>query len=136
MVDNLQPHARSHAMRQVRARDTSPELGVRRILCSLGLRGYRMHRRDLPGAPDIAWVSKRRALFVHGCFWHGHRCRRGNRTPETNKTYWSTKILRNRARDARTRAALRRLGWTVLTVWECELKDPSRLAGRLRKQLR
>lgn len=123
-------------MRQVRSRDTTPELSVRRILCALGQRGYRMHRRDLPGNPDIAWIGKRRALFVHGCFWHGHHCKRGRRMPATNRTYWSAKILRNRARDARARAALRRLGWTVVVVWECELKRPARLTARLLTQLR
>lgn len=136
MVDNLRPESRSHAMRQVRSRDTTPERRVREILCSLGQRGYRMHRRDLPGAPDIVWISKRRALFVHGCFWHGHRCKRGRRMPATNQTYWLAKILRNRARDVRARAALRRLGWSVFTVWECELRNPARLADRLSTQLR
>lgn len=135
MVDNLQPDARSYAMRQVRSRDTTPELRVREILCSLGQRGYRMHRRDLPGAPDIVWMSRRRALFVHGCFWHGHRCKRGRRMPATNQPYWSAKILRNRARDVRARATLRRFGWQVLVVWECELRNPARLAAKLSRQL-
>jgi DNA mismatch endonuclease, patch repair protein len=131
MVDNLKPAARSHAMRQVRSRNTAPEKFVRGMLRDLGQGGYRVHRRDLPGAPDVVWIGKRRALFVHGCFWHGHGCRRGRRMPVTNRPYWSAKIARNRLRDARARAALRKLGWQVLVVWECQLRDPERLRRRL-----
>lgn len=136
MVDNLKRAARSHAMRQVRSRDTTPELAVRRLLRALGFSGYRLHRRDLPGNPDVAWIGKRRALFVHGCFWHGHCCKRGQRMPATNRSYWSAKILRNRARDARTRAALRRRGWRTIVIWECELRSPARLERRLHELLR
>jgi DNA mismatch endonuclease (patch repair protein) len=131
MADNLARDVRSYTMRQVRSRDTTPELVVRRLLRALGLVGYRIHRSDLPGRPDIAWLGRKRALFVHGCFWHGHRCKRGRRTPASNRAYWSAKILRNRARDARARAALRRQGWSVVVVWECELRDLARLEQRL-----
>lgn len=136
MVDNLNPLTRSHTMRQVRSRDTTPEMRVRGLLRELGHGGYRLHRRDLPGAPDVAWIGKRRALFVHGCFWHGHDCQRGRRMPATNRTYWSAKIARNRARDSRMRAELDRRGWDVIVVWECELRDPERLRQRLDARLR
>jgi DNA mismatch endonuclease (patch repair protein) len=135
VTDNLDRVARSHAMRQVRSRNTTPELTVRQILRELGFRGYRVHRRDLPGNPDVVWLGKRRALFVHGCFWHGHRCKRGRRMPATNRAYWSAKILRNRARDAKARAALRKNGWDVIVIWECELRRPERLESRLRQGL-
>lgn len=135
MSDNLSARARSHAMRQVRSRDTSPERAVRKLLLALGRGGYRLHRDDVPGRPDVAWIGRRQALFVHGCFWHGHRCKRGRRAPATNVAYWRAKIARNRRRDALARVRLRRLGWSVVTVWECELRDPARLERRLRAQL-
>ncbi|MGH8176010.1 MAG: very short patch repair endonuclease [Steroidobacter sp.] len=134
MADNLDRLTRSHAMRQVRSRNTSPELAVRRLLRELGFGGYRVHRRDLPGNPDVAWIGKRRAVFVHGCFWHGHRCKRGQRMPATNRSYWSAKILRNRDRDVRARAALRKDGWNVVVIWECELRSSERLQRRLRER--
>jgi DNA mismatch endonuclease (patch repair protein) len=102
------------------------------MLQALGFGGYRLHRRELPGNPDVAWIGRKRALFVHGCFWHGHHCKRGRRAPVTNAAYWTAKILRNRARDARARAVLRRRGWRVAVVWECELRDLGRLERRLR----
>ena len=117
-------------MRRVKGRDTSPELKVRRALTALGAR-YRLHRKDLPGSPDIVMPGRRLALFVHGCFWHGHDCARGARVPKANRDYWLAKVGRNRARDARTRAELEAAGWRVETLWECELKDAAALAGRL-----
>jgi DNA mismatch endonuclease, patch repair protein len=135
MVDNLRRAQRRHAMRQVRSRDTTPEVFVRRVLRSLGFGGYRLHRRELPGNPDVAWIGRKQALFVHGCFWHGHHCRRGKRRPATNSAYWSAKILRNRTRDSRARAQLRKSGWRVAVVWECELRDAARLERRLRAHL-
>lgn len=134
VADNLSRVARSHAMRQVHSRNTSPEIAVRKMLRGLGLAGYRVHRRDLPGNPDIAWIGKRRALFVHGCFWHGHRCKRGGRLPATNQAYWSAKILRNRTRDALARASLRKAGWDVVVIWECELRNLARVERRLRER--
>lgn len=113
---------RSAVMRRVKGKDTRPEMQVRRLLHAAGYR-YRLHRRDLPGTPDLAFPGRRKAVFVHGCFWHGHDCRRGARQPKTNAGYWRAKIARNRERDARNRAALAGLGWGSLTVWECELKQ-------------
>jgi DNA mismatch endonuclease (patch repair protein) len=121
---------RSAVMRRVKGRDTGPELVVRRALRALGAR-YRLHRKDLPGKPDIVMPGRRLALFVHGCFWHGHDCARGARVPKANRDYWVGKVGRNRVRDATSRAALEALGWRVETVWECELKDAEALAARL-----
>ena len=122
---------RSEVMRRVKARDTAPERAVRRLLREAGLTGYRLHRADLPGRPDIAFIGRRRAIFVHGCFWHGHDCPRGARTPKANAEYWRAKIARNRARDAAARAALETQGWRTLTVWECALRDRAALSARL-----
>lgn len=117
-------------MARVRSRDTSPELIVRRLLTRLGYR-YRLHRRDIPGKPDIAFIGRRKAIFVNGCFWHGHDCKRGARAPKANADYWARKIARNRARDARVIAELEALGWSSLVLWECELPDTDALSGKL-----
>jgi DNA mismatch endonuclease, patch repair protein len=125
---------RSAVMRAVRSRDTGAELAVRAILRALAP-GYRLHRADLPGKPDIVYGRRKLAIFVHGCFWHGHDCARGARMPKTNMNYWRAKIARNRARDATTLAALEGMGWRALAVYECELKDPAALGARLAEAL-
>ena len=135
MTDVYPPEKRSAVMRRVKGRDTSPELAVRKALTRLGAR-YRLHRKDLPGKPDIVLPGRRLALFVHGCFWHGHDCARGARVPKQNRDYWVGKVARNRARDAANREALAALGWRVETLWECELKDEAALAQRLDQLLR
>jgi len=117
-------------MRAVKSRDTTPEMTVRRLIHAMGYR-YRLHRKDLPGKPDLAFVSARKVIFVHGCFWHGHKCKRGDRRPATNKEYWNRKLDRNIARDARNQARLGEIGWRSLIVWECETKDSAQLAKRL-----
>jgi DNA mismatch endonuclease (patch repair protein) len=132
--DPFDVEKRSAIMRAVKGRDTGPELRVRRIAFGLGYR-YRLNRRDLPGAPDLVFPGRRKAVFVHGCFWHGHSCKRGDRPPSANAAYWSAKIARNRARDAAARRALKALGWEALTLWECELKDEARLKRRLARFL-
>lgn len=126
---------RAAIMRAVKSRDTSPELAVRALLRAFAP-GYRLHRKDVPGNPDIAYVGRKQAIFVHGCFWHGHDCARGARMPKANADYWREKIARNRARDAAHRARLAELGWRALTVWECELKEKSALEKKLRDFLR
>ena len=131
MTDVFSPEKRSAVMRQVKGRDTSPELKVRKLLTGLRLR-YRLHRKDLPGAPDIVMPGRRLAIFVHGCFWHGHDCARGARVPKQNRDYWTAKIGRNVARDQRTQAELEQMGWTPVMVWECELKDAPALQARLK----
>jgi DNA mismatch endonuclease (patch repair protein) len=129
MTDVYGPEKRSAVMRRVRAKDTGPEMTVRRALTALGAR-YRLHRKDLPGSPDVVMPGRKLALFVHGCFWHGHDCARGSRVPKANAEYWTAKIGRNRARDARNLEALAEQGWRAEVLWECELKD--RLEARLR----
>jgi DNA mismatch endonuclease (patch repair protein) len=121
-------------MRRVKGRDTSAELNVRRLVWSLGGR-YRLNRSDLPGKPDLVLPGRRLAIFVHGCFWHGHDCLRGARTPKANRAYWEQKIARNQARDVVVRAALEDADWRVETVWECELRDRAALEARARSWL-
>jgi DNA mismatch endonuclease (patch repair protein) len=130
MTDVYPPEKRSAVMRRVKGRDTTPEMTVRKALTRLGAR-YRLHRRDLPGSPDVVLPGRQLALFVHGCFWHGHDCARGARTPKQNRDYWTAKVGRNRARDAAAREALAAGGWRVETIWECELKDAAALDARL-----
>lgn len=133
MTDNKTPAQRSANMRSVRPRDTSPELKLRRFLHAMGLR-FRLHRKELPGTPDIVLISRRVAIFMHGCFWHGHRCKRG-KLPTSNTDFWKTKIAGNVARDRGATRALRRAGWRPVVIWECELKDLPRLETRLRTEL-
>lgn len=125
------PAHRSAVMRAVKSRDTTPELKVRAILHRFAP-GYRLHRKDIPGTPDISYPGRKRAIFVHGCFWHGHDCARGARAPKANADYWREKISRNKARDAAHRENLAALGWRALIVWECELKDAGALEEKLR----
>ena len=126
-VDNVV----SIRMKRVRQRDTVPELVVRKLLFSKGYR-YRLCRKDLPGSPDIVFPSRRKVIFVHGCFWHGHQgCSRAT-LPNTRATYWQNKILKNKNRDACAISSLRQLGWCIHVVWECETKNPIELEMQLR----
>lgn len=129
MADTRTPAQRSAIMRAVGQKDTSPEMVVRRLLHAAGLR-FRLHRRDLPGTPDLVFPGRRKAVFVHGCFWHGHGCAKG-RLPKSRPEYWLPKIEANRARDARKEAELRALGWEIGTVWQCETRDKAALLDRL-----
>lgn len=115
-------NVRSATMRAVKSKNTSPELHVRRLVYSFGYR-YRLHRKDLPGTPDLVLAKQKKVIFVHGCFWHGHGCKRGARKPKTNFAYWSAKINRNKERDEQHVQKLKELGWNVLIVWECELMN-------------
>lgn len=126
---------RSATMRAVRSTNTTPEIAVRKLLHSLGYR-FRLHRKELPGKPDIVLSSRSSVIFVHGCFWHGHDCKRGAREPKTNAEYWRSKIARNRSRDTTHLAKLRQLGWRTLVVWECELSDERTLSRRLKTFLK
>lgn len=127
-TDIFDPEKRSSIMRAVKSKNTKPELALRKALHALGYR-YRLNVKALPGKPDLVFPRYKTVIFMHGCFWHGHQCKRGNRTPKTNRAYWSDKIARNKARDKKNAAALTALGWRVITVWECELKtlDPAAL---------
>lgn len=131
LTDNLSPTQRSHAMRQVKGKNTKPELIVRAVLRKLGYSGYRIHRKDIPGNPDVAWIGKRRAIFINGCFWHGHDCPRGTRVPKTKAEYWVAKIGRTIERDVKNRHLLNQSGWRTLTLWECQLRDEAALNGIL-----
>ena len=122
---------RSEVMRRVKGRDTGPERRVRALLREMGHTGYRLDRKDLPGRPDIAFIGLRKAIFVHGCFWHGHDCKRGAREPKANAAYWRAKIARNVERDATAQSALNDMDWRVLVLWECELKDMAAIRRRL-----
>ena len=132
MTDVFSPEKRSSVMRRVKGKNTAPELKVRKLLTRLGLR-YRLHRKDLPGCPDIVMPGRKLAIFVHGCFWHGHDCARGSRVPKANRAYWEGKVGRNRARDVDHRAALESAGWRVLTLWECELRDEKAVERRVQE---
>lgn len=125
---------RSHIMRAVKSKDTAPEMKVRRLAHALGYR-FRLHRKDLPGSPDLVFPRLRKVIFVHGCFWHGHKCRRGARVPVNNHAFWLAKIVRNRARDKSTQRSLRSIGWRVLVVWECSLKNYVRQRDRVMRFL-
>src|SRR5579859_3891243 len=118
-------------MSKVRARNTRPEIAVRRILHGLGYR-FRLHRVDLPGKPDIVLPRHKTVIFVHGCFWHRHANCKKTTTPELNQEFWLAKFDANKRRDRRVRAALRRAQWRVLVIWECETNDLQRLTSRLR----
>lgn len=128
---------RSEIMRAVKGANTKPEVALRKALFARGFR-YRINVRDLPGKPDIVFPGRRAIIFVHGCFWHGHGCARGARTPKTNALYWREKIERNRLRDKKVIAALQRHGWSVIISWECDLKDlpeeANKIAGWLVKR--
>ncbi len=116
-------------MSRIGSRNTAPELKVRSLLHTLGYR-YRLHRKDLPGTPDIVFPGRQKAIFVHGCYWHGHGCKIG-KLPKTRLDYWKPKIERNRQRDAEKKAALESEGWKVLEVWQCETRNPESLKAGL-----
>jgi DNA mismatch endonuclease (patch repair protein) len=119
-------------MAAIRNKNTKPELVVRRLLCAMGLR-YRLHRNDLPGKPDIVMPGRKVAIFVHGCFFHMHKCRYGRVVPATNAEFWQIKRSSNASRDGRNARALRKLGWQVFTIWECQTKEPERLSRLLNR---
>ena len=137
MADTLTPAQRSERMSRIRSRDTKPELWVRRILHSRGFR-FRLHRKDLPGRPDLVLPKYGAVVFVQGCFWHAHHCQKG-RVPGTRGDFWKAKFEGNKKRDARNTRALHTAGWRVFTIWECELGKPAtreRALERLIRKLR
>lgn len=134
MADVLTPQQRSFNMSRIRHRDTRPELVVRSIVHRLGYR-YRLHKKDLPGKPDVVLVRHRKIIDVHGCFFHMHTCRYGSVVPATNAKFWRTKRLSNVERDGRNLRALRREGWRVMIVWECETRDIPKLSKRIEEFL-
>jgi DNA mismatch endonuclease, patch repair protein len=120
---------RSENMRRIRSRDTAPEIQVRKVAHRLGFR-FRLHRRDLPGKPDLVFPGRKKIIFVHGCFWHKHSCREG-RVPSSNSSYWAPKLARNVERDTAVLQALDSLGWSTLVIWECELRNEVVLADKI-----
>ena len=134
-MDKLAPERRSENMRQIRGKNTAPELAIRKLCRETGFTGYRIHRKDLPGKPDLAWVGRKLAIFVHGCFWHGHDCAEGIRKPKSNRDYWIPKIERNQQRDIENIAGLRTAGWNVLVIWECEINEQGRVSRTLQQFL-
>ena len=132
-MDTLQPAERSRRMSLIRSKDTAPEMLVRRIVHGMGYR-YRLHRRDLPGSPDLTFPAHRKVIFVHGCYWHRHNdptCKLA-RLPKSRLDFWLPKLERNRARDRENQERLATLGWDVLVVWECGMKDRTKLESTLR----
>lgn len=129
------PEVRRRTMQAVKDKNTAIELLVRGWLHARGYR-YRLHRRDLPGCPDLVFVSRKKAVFIHGCFWHGHQCPRGKRIPKTHTEYWTAKIARNVARDELARKKLQQSGWKSKVVWECALtKNPATILQKLARFL-
>ena len=135
MADRYTAAQRSCVMSKVRNRDTKPEIIVRHLAHSMGYR-YRLHRRDLPGKPDLVFPGRRKVIFVHGCFWHGHECKSGQTRPQSNREFWDSKLNRNKVRDAKNQADLSELGWTVCVIWGCETKDMEALQKRIREFLK
>jgi DNA mismatch endonuclease (patch repair protein) len=135
MADTVTKARRSEIMRSIRSKDTQPERIVRESLRKMGLTGYRLNRKDIIGKPDIAFMSRRIAIFVHGCYWHGHSHRGVRRLPKTTRRYWEKKIDDNRHRDLRTRAALSKQGWTSIIIWECETTASEKLERKIARAL-
>jgi DNA mismatch endonuclease (patch repair protein) len=131
MVDTRSPEQRRRIMQSIRSKNTGPEQVVRSVLHGLGLR-FRLHRKDLPGTPDIVLPGRGAVVFVHGCYWHGHGCSKGQ-PPKSRTEFWLPKLKRNKERDAEKERALSKLGWKVITIWQCETSDTSALRRKLRK---
>ncbi|MGC2659766.1 MAG: DNA mismatch endonuclease Vsr [Bryobacteraceae bacterium] len=132
MADVHNPEQRSRNMAAIKGKNTNPEIRVRSLLHSLGYR-FRLHRKDLPGKPDIVLPKYRTVIFVHGCFWHCHECRWGSVVPKTRAEFWSVKRRGNVGRDQRQRAELESAGWKVMIVWECEARNTEALKAALEK---
>lgn len=130
MADIMTAEQRSRCMSRIRSTDTTPEREVRRALTDMGYR-YRLHARFLPGRPDIVISRLKLAIFVHGCFWHRHRCKLGRPVPKMNADFWRAKFTANRLRDRRSRTAIRKLGWKPVIMWECSTRNPAKLKEKL-----
>jgi DNA mismatch endonuclease, patch repair protein len=130
-MDRISVERRSANMRRIRSTNTSPELALRRFLHGLGYR-FRLHRKDLPGKPDLVFPGRRKVIFVHGCFWHQHSSCREGRIPGSRVEYWGPKLNRNQTRDAANQGLLKEQGWNVLVIWECELKDLKCIRSRVK----
>lgn len=129
-MDTLTPTQRSERMSRVRSKDTKPEMAVRRLVHGLGYR-YRLHGRKLPGHPDLVFASRRKVIFVHGCFWHRHPRCKNTRLPKSKLDFWKPKLEDNRKRDLKSQRMLRKLGWAYLVIWECEVNGTEVLTKRI-----
>jgi DNA mismatch endonuclease (patch repair protein) len=121
-------------MSQNKGKDTSPEISVRGLVYSIGHR-YRLHRKDLPGCPDMVFPGKKKIIFINGCYWHRHNCKRGRSIPQTRKNFWQSKFKKTILRDKRNLKKLRLLGWKILVIWECQTRNLSKLGGTIQKFL-
>ena len=135
MVDHLTPSERSENMRRIRGKDTQPELVVRKLVFSMGYR-YRLHYAALPGKPDMAFLGKLKAIFVHGCFWHRHTACKFARMPKTNPAFWAAKLRKNKARHVLRRSQLQKIGWKMMVIWECETRFIGMQKKRIKKFLK
>jgi DNA mismatch endonuclease, patch repair protein len=133
-MDSLSPEERSRIMALVRSKNTKPEMVVRRLVYRLGYR-HRLHRHDLPGTPDLVFPSHHAVIFISGCFWHRHKCPNGQRLPKSRKKWWREKLESNRKRDHTQQRKLRRMGWRVMVIWECQLKKPNIVERRIKRFL-
>lgn len=133
-MDTLTREERSERMRRVRSRDTKPEVELRRLVWALGY-CYRKNRRDVIGQPDMAFIGRKRAIFLHGCFWHRHDCAAGRRAPKSRSAFWRAKFEKNVQRDAQVMRDLKAADWRALVIWECELRDLSKVERRIRRFL-
>ena len=125
-MDIVDSNKRSQMMAGIGSKDTKPEIAVRKFLHAKGLR-FRLHRKDLPGKPDIVLPKMNTCIFVHGCFWHRHNCKKGKHLPKSNVEFWEEKLGKNKVRDEKNKKALQRLGWKVLVIWECQTNNPIRM---------
>jgi len=133
-MDVFEPDKRSDIMRRVKSGDTKPEMVVRKMVHAMGFR-FRLHRRDLPGTPDLVLPRHHKVILVHGCFWHGHDCPAGHKRPKSNTAYWRRKLERNCLRDAENLAKLKAMGWDVLILWECEIRNAKNMRLQLERFL-
>lgn len=134
MTDSITTERRSDNMRKIRSKDTKPEMRIRKLLFGLGYR-FRLHRKDLPGKPDIVFTGRKRVIFVHGCFWHQHQDCREGRLPGSGQEYWIPKLKNNISRDQKHTVELQKLGWKVLVIWECQVTNIDRTEGMMLKFL-
>lgn len=133
-MDTLTKEKRSEVMSRVRSKNTRPELAVRKLVKALGYK-FRLHDKSLPGRPDLVFPNKRKAIFIHGCFWHRHGCANGQRLPKSRVGFWEEKLISNRRRDIHNLRRLNRLGWRYLIIWECRLRKPESIERKLVKFL-
>jgi DNA mismatch endonuclease, patch repair protein len=130
MSDTLTQSQRKFCMSQNKEKNTSPEISVRRLVYSLGFR-YRLHRRDLPGCPDMVFPAKKKVIFINGCYWHRHNCKKGRSMPATRKKFWQQKFKRTIERDKHNYRTLKKLSWKILIIWECQIKKPVKITDKI-----